>query len=134
MSHGGPDTLDLYYGQVYPDLYHAEFDAVGLLELARDARKAHPDNLINPHHALAYRPGFVQFDQMKAGLPKLVQDHPALANAESYMLAVSLLDQAHTRPAILSFNIKTIEYAVSKTAAGKFLQGPLLLNLAKPVS
>ncbi|TKJ75173.1 hypothetical protein PspCFBP13508_03750 [Pseudomonas sp. CFBP13508] len=134
MSHGGPDTLDLYYGQVYPDLYHAEFDAVGLLELARDARKAHPDNLINPHHALAYRPGFVQFDQMKAGLPKLVQDHPALANAESYMLAVSLLDQAHTRPAILSFNIKTIEYAVSKTAAGKFLKGPLLLNLAKPVS
>jgi hypothetical protein len=134
MSHGGPNTLDLYYGKVYPELYHAEFDAVGLLELARDARKAHPDNLINPHHALAHRPGFVEYDQLKASLPKLVQEHPALANAESYMLAVSLLDQAKTRPAILNFNVKTIEEAVRKTAAGKFLQGPLLLNLAKPVS
>ncbi len=134
MSHGGPDTLDLYYGKVYPELYHAEFDAVGLLELARDARKSHPDNLINPHHALAHRPGFVEYDQIKASLPKLVQDHPALANAESYMLAVSLLDQAQTRPAILNFNLETIDEAVRKTAAGKFLQGPVLLNLAKPVS
>lgn len=50
------------------------------------------------------------------------------------MLAVSLLDQAQTRPAILSFNVKTIDDAVRKTAAGKFLQGPLLLNLAKPVT
>ncbi|UST61811.1 hypothetical protein NF673_14245 [Pseudomonas moraviensis] len=134
MSHGGPDTLDLYYGKVYPELYHAEFDAVGLLELARDARKAHPDNLINPHHASAHREGFVEYDRVKASLPKLVQKHPALANAESYMLAVSLLDQAQTRPAILSFNMKTIDEAVRNTAAGKFLQGPLLLNLAKPVS
>ncbi|HWH89368.1 MAG TPA: hypothetical protein VNV36_21675 [Pseudomonas sp.] len=133
MSHGGPDTLDLYYGKVYPELYHAEFDAVGLLELARDARKAHPDNLINPHHALAHRPGFVLYDQLKGSLPKLVQDHPALANAESYMLAVSLLDQAQTRPAILSFNVKTMNDAVRRTAAGKFLPGPVLLNLAKPV-
>lgn len=134
MSHGGPDTLDLYYGKVYPELYHAEFDAVGLLELARDARKAHPDNLINPHHASAHREGFVEYDRVKASLPQLVQKHPALANAESYMLAVSLLDQAQTRPAILSFNMKTIDEAVRNTAAGKFLQGPLLLNLAKPVS
>lgn len=133
MSHGGPDTLDLYYGKVYPELHQAEFDAVGLLELARDARKAHPDNLINPHHALAHRPGFVEFNQVKASLPKLVQDHPALANAESYMLAVSLLDQAQTRPGTLSSNVKTIDDAVRNTAAGKFLQGPLLLNLAKPV-
>jgi len=132
MSHGGPDTLDLYYGKVYPELHNAEFDAVGLLELARDGRKAHPDNLINPHHALAHRPGFVEFAQMKAGLPKLVQEHPAFANAESYMLAVALLDQSKTRPATLSSNIKTMNNAARQTAAGKFLQGPVLLSLAKP--
>lgn len=131
LAHGAPDTLDLYYGKIYPELYHAEFDAVGLLELARDARKAHPDNLINPHHTLAHRPGFIEFAQIKASLPKLIQDHPALANAESYLLAVSLLDQHETRPAILSSNVKTIEHALKLTAPGTFINGPVLLSLSK---
>ncbi len=131
LAHGAPDTLDLYYGKIYPELYHAEFDAVGLLELARDARKAHPDNLINPHHTLAHRPGFIEFAQIKASLPQLIQDHPALANAESYLLAVSLLDQHKTRPAILGFNVRTIEHALKLTAPGKFMEGPVLLSLSK---
>lgn len=131
MSHGAADTLDMYYGKTYPDLYHAEFDAVGLLEFARDAHKADPANLYNPHHALAWRPGYKEFHQIKGTLPKLLRDHPALINAESYLLAVALLDQHKTRPATLGFNVRTIENALKKATDGKFIEGPVLLSLSK---
>ncbi|MFG6203072.1 hypothetical protein [Pseudomonas retamae] len=131
MSHGAPDALDMYYGQTFPDLHHAEFDAVGLLEFARDAHKADPANLANPHFALAHSPGFDEFKQIKGRLPKLIQDHPALINAESFLLAVALLDQHKTRPATLDFNVKTIEKALNKATDGKFIDGPVLLSLSK---
>jgi hypothetical protein len=133
MSHGAPGTLDLYYGEVLAGVTPAEFDAVGLLEFARDAHRAHPDNLSNPHFRFAKREEYIEFKRIKDGLPKVVQDHPALLNAESYALSVSLLDQQVTAPAAFQLNLSAMENALKNTAPGAFIQGPLLLNLAKPM-
>lgn len=54
MAHGAPDTLDLYYCQTFAGQIPADYDVIGLVELARDAKKAHPKNLSNPHYRLAY--------------------------------------------------------------------------------
>ncbi|WP_455805539.1 hypothetical protein [Pseudomonas fluorescens] len=133
MSHGAPGTLDLYYGEVLAGVTPAEFDAVGLLEFARDAHKANPENLSNPHFRFAKRKEYQEFKRIKDELPTVVQDHPPLLNAESYALAVSLLDQQRTAPAAFQFNLSTMEHALKHTAPGDFIQGPLLLNLAKPI-
>jgi len=61
-----------------------------------------------------------------------VRDHPALINAESYAVAVSLIDQYRTHPATFVFNLATLRHAIDSTEAGEFLKGPLLLNLANP--
>ncbi|WLH33170.1 hypothetical protein PSH79_14580 [Pseudomonas sp. FP2196] len=132
MSHGAPGTLDLYYGQVLPGSIPAEYNAVGLLELGRNARKAHPKNLANPHHGFSTPKDFEEFESTLARWPKIAQDHPALVNAESYSLAVSLIDQYQTSPVTFKFNLSTITNTINNTTPDKFLPGPLLLNLAKP--
>lgn len=132
MSHGAPGTLDFYYGGVLAGITPAEYDAAGLLEFARNARKAHPNNLANPHHAFANLADFGEFEATLDSWPKLVQDHPALINAESYSVAVSLIDQYRTRPDIFVSNLATLRHAIEGTDAGKFLKGPLLLNLTHP--
>lgn len=132
MSHGAPDTLDLYYGEIIQGAIPAEYNAVGLLEFARDAHKAHPQNLSNPHYRLGVLKGYEEFKATISSRPKIVQEHPALLNAESYSLAVSLIDQHKTNHATFMFNLSTITNSINNTAPGEFLSGPILLNLAKP--
>ncbi|MFI8221869.1 hypothetical protein [Pseudomonas sp. NPDC085632] len=132
ISHGTPGTLDFYYGEVRAGITPAEYDASGLMEFARNARKAHPKNLANPHHAFANLADFEEFEANLNKWPKLVQDHPALLNAESYSVAVSLIDQYRTHPDIFVSNLATLRHAIDGTDAGKFLERPLLLNLAHP--
>ncbi|MFJ5237716.1 hypothetical protein ACIP86_13445 [Pseudomonas neuropathica] len=132
MSHGAPGTLDFYYGEVHAGAIPAEYDAVGLMEFARDARKAHPKNLANPHYGFATLKEFEEFEATFEKWPKLVQDHPALINAESYSVAVSLIDQSRTNRSTFIFNLATLRRAIDGTAAEEFLKGPLLLNLAHP--
>ncbi|VVN44360.1 hypothetical protein [Pseudomonas fluorescens] len=132
MSHGTPGTLDFYYGEVRASITPAEYDAAGLMEFARNARKAHPKNLANPHHAFANLADFEEFEANLTKWPKLVQDHPALLNAESYSVAVSLIDQYRTHPATFMFNLATLRHAIDSADAGEFLKGPLMLNLANP--
>jgi hypothetical protein len=132
MSHGAPGTLDFYYGEVLAGITPAEYDAAGLMEFARNARKAHPKNLANPHHAFANLKDFEEFEATLGNWPKLVQDHPALINAESYSVAVSLIDQYRTHPDTFVSNLATLRHAIDGTDAGKFLKGPLLLNLVHP--
>jgi hypothetical protein len=132
MSHGAPGTLDFYYGEVRAGITPAEYDAAGLMEFARNARKAHPKNLANPHHAFANLADFEEFEANLNKWPKLVQDHPALLNAESYSVAVSLIDQYRTHPDIFVSNLATLRHAIDDTDASKFLDRPLLLNLAHP--
>lgn len=132
ISHGAPDTLDFYYGEVFKGATPAEYNAVGLLDFARNPRKAHPKNLANPHYGFATLKDFEDFESSIANWPKIVQEHPALLNAESYSLAVSLIDQYQTSEATFHFNLAAITHAIDSTAPGEFLQGPLLLNLAKP--
>lgn len=132
MSHGTPGTLDLYYGEVRAGITPAEYDAAALMELGRNARKANPKNLINPHGGLADPDGFREFEATFNRWPKFVQEHPALINAESYSVAVSLIDQYRTHPATFVFNLATLRQAIDSTDKGEFLEAPLLLNLANP--
>ncbi|WP_460372152.1 hypothetical protein ACOYXF_11015 [Pseudomonas sp. Tul1A2] len=132
MSHGAPDTLDLYYGEIIRGAPPAEYNAVGLLEFARDAHKAHPQNLSNPHFRLGVLEGYEEFKATISSRPKIVQEHPALLNAESYSLAVSLIDQHTANYATFMFNLSIITNSINNTAPGEFLSGPILLNLAKP--
>lgn len=132
ISHGAPDTLDFYYGEVFKGVTPAEYNAVGLLDFARNPRKAHPKNLANPHYAFASLKDFDDFESSIANWPKIVQEHPALLNADSYTLAVSLIDQYQTSNSTFRFNLSAITNAIDSTAPADFLQGPLLLNLAKP--
>ncbi|MCP1476378.1 hypothetical protein ABIA54_004776 [Pseudomonas sp. EB276 TE3739] len=132
ISHGAPDTLDFYYGETFKQAAPAEYNAVGLLEFARNPRKAHPKNLANPHYQQAIPKYFEEFESTFASHQKIVQEHPALLNADSYALAVSLVDQYQTSPNTFKFNLSVIDNSIKNTAAGEFLAGPLLLNLAKP--
>jgi len=132
MSHGAPGTLDFYYAGVFKGATPAEYDAVGLLEFARNPHKAHPKNMYNPHHRYAQLKDFQEFEAI-TDWPEIIKEHPALLNAESYSLAVSLIDQYRTSPATFQFNRSVIINTINKTAPGEFLPGPLLLNLAKPV-
>jgi len=131
MSHGAPGTLDFYYGDAIRGASPAEYDAVGLLEFARDPHKAHPNNLSNPHYRYAKPEDFKEFESI-TDWPEIIKKYPALLNADSYALAVSLIDQYRTSHATFQFNLSVITNTINNTAPGKFLPGPLLLNLAKP--
>ncbi|MFI8393168.1 hypothetical protein ACIGEI_00065 [Pseudomonas sp. NPDC078863] len=131
MSHGAPDTLDFYYGDIVKGAAPAKYDAVGLLEFARDPRKAHPDNPMNPHYRYARPEDFKEFEAI-TDWPDIIKEHPALLNAESYSLAVSLIDQYRSSPSTFQFNRSVITNTINNTAAGEFLPGPLLLDLARP--
>jgi len=131
ISHGAPGTLDFYYGDAIKGASPAEYDAVGLLEFARDPLKAHPKNIANPHFRYAKLKDFQEFESITTW-PAIIKEHPALLNAESYALAVSLIDQYRTSPSTFQFNRSVITNTINNTAPGEFLPGPLLLNLAKP--
>ncbi|SDT07179.1 hypothetical protein [Pseudomonas granadensis] len=131
MSHGAPGTLDFYYGDAIKGATPAEYDAVGLLEFARNPRKAHPDNRANPHFGYGKVEDFREFASITTW-PAIVKEHPALLNAESYAVAVSLIDQYRTSPSTFQFNRSVITNTINNTAPGEFLPGPLLLNLANP--
>ncbi|WP_166219648.1 hypothetical protein [Pseudomonas atagonensis] len=131
MAHGAPDTLDLYYGETLRGAVPADYDVVGLVELARDAHKADPRNLSNPHFRMAHPPGFVELETTLASKPSIIRKHPALYNAESISLAVALLDQLETNRFTFGFNISAIGTAVKNTDVGQFVFGPVLINLAK---
>lgn len=132
MAHGAPDTLDLYYGRIRETgTGPADFDVGGLIEFARDAHKAHPKNLANPHFSVAHAPGFDEFQARAGSLPELVRNHPALLNADSYSLAVSLLDQARTHREAFLHNLARIQNALRNTGPGHFIKGSVRINLAK---
>jgi hypothetical protein len=131
MAHGAPDTLDLYYCQTFAGQIPADYDVIGLVELARDAKKAHPKNLSNPHYRLAYPPGFKEFEDGFNAQRTIVRKNPALLNAESYSVAVAMLHQRETDYAVFSFNLAALRKALKNTAQGQFLQGTLLLDMTK---
>ncbi|MBC3775411.1 hypothetical protein [Pseudomonas sp. SWRI99] len=130
MSHGGPNTFDMYYAVNFTDSLKGEFDAAALLDFARNPHKAHPNNLFNPHTSF-HRPHFELFEKAKSSFPQVVQDYPALANAESYLLAVALLDQRKTLPDRFAANLQSIEQGVKNTTTLGFIDGPVLLGLSK---
>ncbi|VVM76691.1 hypothetical protein PS681_02068 [Pseudomonas fluorescens] len=71
-----------------------------------------------------------QFDSIRPSLPTLIQKHPALYNADSYEVAVSLIDQIKSDPAGFGINLSTLDSALKNSAAEPFL-GTLGLNLGK---
>jgi hypothetical protein len=131
LSHGAPDLLDLYYCQTFINQVPADYDVIGLAELARDARRAHPKNLSNPHFRLAHPPGFEEFEATLDSRRTIVRKNPALINAESYSVAVAMLHQRETDYAVFTFNLSTLRNALKNTERGQFLQGTLLLNMTK---
>ncbi|UQS16424.1 hypothetical protein [Pseudomonas sp. HS6] len=132
MAHGAPDTLDLYYGQLkHADSGPADMDVAGLLDFAKDAHKAHPKNLSNPHYKATYDEGFKLLGLMQNTLPELVKKHPALLNADSYAVAVSMLDQARTHREAFMLNLALIQNGVKKTTKLGFIDGSVRLKLAR---
>ncbi|MDD1139471.1 hypothetical protein M5G22_18085 [Pseudomonas sp. TNT2022 ID233] len=133
LAHGAPDTLDLYYGKVKGGhTAPAEFDVAGLLQLgsAKDTKSISPDNLANLQHARAYGEGLAEFDAISASLPDLVRRHPALHNADSYSLAVSLLNQARIHPEGFLLNLDRIRRGIKNTSNLGFIKGSLRVNLS----
>ncbi|WP_256656889.1 hypothetical protein [Pseudomonas sp. BGI-2] len=128
MSHGAPGTLDLYYGKT---LNRVEFDAAPLIDLARNPRMVDP-SFSNPYKTVDTQKftHLHQFESIRPSLPTLVQKHPALYNADSYEVAVSLIDQIKSDPAGFAKNMTTIETALNNTAADQFL-GSLEINLGR---
>lgn len=134
MAHGAPDTLDLYYGKVKEtSAGPADFDVAGLLQLgsARDTKSLSPNNLANLQHSSAYAQGLEAFDSISSTLPELVHKHPALYNADSYSLAVSMLDQARTHRQAFLANLAKITEGVKNTSDRGFIKGSLRINLAR---
>lgn len=134
LAHGAPDTLDLYYGIVKERATGpAEFDVAGLLQLgsATDTKALHPRNLSNLQHKSAYAQGLEAFDSISSTLPEVVRKHPALFNADSYSLAVSMLDQASTHREAFLINLAKINKGVKNTSDLGFIKGSLRVNLAK---
>lgn len=128
MSHGAPGTLDLYYGK---PLEYAQTDVASLIDLARNPRMVDP-TFSNPYRTVS-TDSFThlhQFDSIRPSLPTLIQKHPALYNADSYEVAVSLIDQIKSDPAGFGINISTLDSALKNSAAEPFL-GTLSLNLGK---
>ncbi|AXI61514.1 hypothetical protein DLD99_13870 [Pseudomonas kribbensis] len=132
MSHGAPATLDFYYGYSLPQYSNrAPIDAAGLLDFARSAKKAHPENLVNPHFQSAQPPAFAEFANASHH-STLVRSHPALINADSYSLAISLLDQRQSNPGSLLDNLNLMEWALrdSLDTPHQFIRGTLPINLS----
>lgn len=128
MSHGAPGTLDLYYGKT---LDRVEYDAAPLIDLARNPEMVDP-SFANPYRT-ADTDSFThlhQFQSIRASLPNMIQRNPALYNADSYEVAVSLIDQIKSNPAGFGINMITIDRALNNLAADKFL-GTLEINLGK---
>ncbi|MHC8371979.1 hypothetical protein ACYZT2_14460 [Pseudomonas sp. MDT1-85] len=128
MSHGAPGTLDLYYGKT---LDRVEFDAAPLIDFARNPRMIEP-SFSNPYRTVVTEEftHLHQFESIRPSLPTLVQKHPALYNADSYEVAVSLIDQIKSDPFGFGVNMATIETALRNTPADKFL-GTLEINLCR---
>lgn len=128
MSHGAPGTLDLYYGK---SLNRVEFDAASLIDLARNPRMIDP-SFPNPYRT-ANTEKFTHlnnFESIRPSLPTLVQKYPALYNADSYEVAVALLDQTKSDPVGFYINMATIETALRNTEIDQFI-GTLEINLVK---
>ncbi|WP_423205648.1 hypothetical protein PGC34_13615 [Pseudomonas kribbensis] len=133
LAHGAPDTLDLYYGKVKGGhTAPAEFDVAGLLQLgsAKDTKSISPDNLSNLQHASAFGEGLAEFNAISTSLPDLVRRHPALHNADSYSLAVSLLNQARIHPEGFLLNLDKIRRGIKNTSNLGFIKGSLRVNLS----
>ncbi|PCR96006.1 hypothetical protein CP336_13460 [Pseudomonas fluorescens] len=132
MAHGAPDSLDLYYGQMkHAGAGPADMDVAGLLDFAKDAHKAHPKNLSNPHFKAINDEGFELLGLIENTLPTLVKKHPALLNADSYSLAVSMLDQVRTHREAFLLNLARIQNGVKKTNQLGFIDGSVRLKLAR---
>ncbi|MDI3397404.1 hypothetical protein QLG12_04200 [Pseudomonas sp. V88_4] len=132
MAHGAPDTLDLYYGQLkQAGAGPADMDVAGLLDFAKDAHKAHPKNLSNPHFRATHDEGFELLGLIENKLPSLVKKHPALLNADSYSLAVSMLDQARTHRETFLLNLARIQNGLKNTNRLGFIDGSVRLKLSK---
>jgi hypothetical protein len=128
MSHGAPGTLDLYYGRT---LDRVEYDAAALIDLGRNPAMVKPAS-VNPYRTVKSDEftHLHQFESIRASLPPLIQKNPALYNADSYELAVSLIDQIKSNPTGFGTNMATIETALNATAADTFI-GKLEINLGK---
>lgn len=129
MAHGAPQASDLYYSRALVDRSPVEFDVTGLIELARDAGRAHPDTMHNPHIRQAHREGFREFEGGLSSRLPIIRSHPALANAQSYALAASLLNQRKAHVVEFYQNLYEIERALDITDDDQFIQYTISLVL-----
>lgn len=128
MSHGAPGTFDLYYGKT---LDRVEFDVAPLIDLARNPRMVDP-SFSNPYRTVDTEKftHLHNFESIRPSLPTLVQKHPALYNADSYEVAVSLIDQIKSDPTGFHINMATIATALRSTETDQFI-GTLEINLGR---
>lgn len=134
MAHGAPDTLDLYYGSLKEaGSGPAGFDVAGLLQLGstRNIKSLNPKNIANLQYASAHAKGLEEFDSISRTLPELINRHPALYNADSYSLAVSMLDQARTHREAFLANLEKISRGLKNTSDLGFIKGSVQINLAR---
>ncbi|KAF2395049.1 hypothetical protein [Pseudomonas frederiksbergensis] len=115
MSHGSQHTADLMYAGLRTA---GEVDVNPLMNLA-----AHPWNSGIPQAELDH------FMKIKASLPGVVSRHPALLNADSYAVAVSLLNQRSTNPPLFIKNLLAMELMRAGAGTGLF-KGSVIVDLS----
>ncbi|WP_148058590.1 hypothetical protein [Pseudomonas frederiksbergensis] len=115
MSHGSQQTVDLMYAGLRSA---GNIDVNPLMNLAAHPWKSGIQQLQLDH-----------FHQIKTRLPQVVVKHPALLNADSYAVAVSLLNQRSTNPSLFLKNLYAMERKFVG-AGGELIKGSVVVNLS----
>ncbi|WP_146041246.1 hypothetical protein [Pseudomonas sp. MPR-ANC1] len=118
MSHGSSGTLDLFYAKEGDKLT----DVAVLVDLARKPDMVHPalSHLHRTYEATELAQ-LNNFDAVRHSLAKIIQDNPALYNANSIEVAVSLLNQRTTDPAKFASNITLVQKTVDEYNPSAFI-------------
>lgn len=125
MSHGSQRTIDLMYGNPDPAFGKAgDVDVTQLMNLAKHPEGLDPFTLRDADHK-----GFREFNQLKKDLPKIVAEAPALLNADSYALAIGLLNQRSANYPRFLENLGRMRSKFD-TATGKHITEAVIINLS----
>jgi hypothetical protein len=125
MSHGSQRTIDLMYANPDPAFGKAgDVDVTQLMNLAKHPNGIDPRTLRD-----ASEEGFLEFIQLKKDLPKVVAESPALLNADSYALAIGLLNQRSANYPRFLENLGRMR-SKFETATGKHITEAVIINLS----
>ncbi|WLG53403.1 hypothetical protein [Pseudomonas sp. FP1742] len=126
MSHGSQRTLDLMYADIDPkNGLSGHIDVTQLMNLAKK-----PKGLSTAGMSEVVEQGFSKFEKIKGSLPRIVAESPALLNADSYALAVALLNQRSANYPRFLDNLVQMKNKYNAVAKDKYIKEAVIVNLS----